>query len=75
MLQRQVFATLQEVGQSDCPMQPGLWAVEPHVARDTTGAKFEEILVVTGERAYSLDDDLSHCRRWSGSEDQPEGCA
>jgi len=52
--------------QSDCAMQPGLWAVEPHVARGATGAKFEEILVVTGERAYYLDDDLPHHRRWSG---------
>jgi len=52
--------------QSDCAMQPGLWAVEPHVARGVTGAKFEEILVVTAERAYYLDDDLPHHRRWSG---------
>ena len=51
--------------QSDCPMQPGLWAVEPHVARGATGVKFEEILVVTADDAYYLDDDLPHCRRWS----------
>jgi hypothetical protein len=53
--------------QSDCAMQPGLWAVEPHVARGVTGVKFEEMLVVTHERAYYLDDDLPHHRRWSGS--------
>jgi len=53
--------------QSDCAMQPGLWAVEPHVARGATGVKFEEMLVVTEERAYYLDDDLPHRRRWSGS--------
>ena len=53
--------------QSDCAMQPGLWAVEPHVARGSSGTKFEEMLVVTDERAYYLDDDLPHHRRWSGS--------
>jgi len=51
--------------QSDCPMQTGLWAVEPHVARGATGVKFEEILVVTRDGAYYLDDDLPHCRRWA----------
>ncbi|CAM5584556.1 hypothetical protein SCANM63S_02152 [Streptomyces canarius] len=35
-----------------------------------TGAKFEEILVVTdsrdpGESAFRLDDDLPHTRRWA----------
>lgn len=55
--------------QSDCPMQPGLWAVEPHVARGVTGVKFEEILVVTGNDAYYLDDDLPHNLRWSGISD------
>jgi len=51
--------------QSDCPMQPGLWAVEPHVGRGATGVKFEEILVVTESGAYYLDDELPHHRRWS----------
>lgn len=53
--------------QSDCPMQPGLWAVEPHVARGATGSKFEEILVVTDDDAFYLDDDLPHHRRWKAA--------
>ena len=44
--------------QSDCPIQPGLWALEPHVARAATGVKFEEVLVVTDNDAYYLDDGL-----------------
>jgi Xaa-Pro aminopeptidase len=52
--------------QSDCPMLAGLWAVEPHVARGVTGSKFEEILVVTDDDAFYLDDDLPHHRRWGG---------
>lgn len=51
--------------QSDCAMQPGLWAVEPHVARGNTGSKFEEILVVTEDDAWYLDDALPHHHRWS----------
>ena len=53
--------------QSDCPMQPGLWAVEPHVARGAMGVKFEEMLVVTGDSADYLDDDLPHHRRWASA--------
>ncbi len=53
--------------QSDCLMQPGLWAVEPHVARGATGSKFEEILVVTEETAYYLDDGLPHHQRWAAA--------
>ncbi|MFJ1582126.1 M24 family metallopeptidase [Streptomyces sp. NPDC088197] len=49
---------------SDHPPYPGLWAVEPHVGFRGTGAKFEEILVVTETDAYWLDDDLPHVRRW-----------
>ncbi|MFD5582260.1 M24 family metallopeptidase [Streptomyces sp. NPDC127063] len=54
---------------SDHPPQPGLWAVEPHLGFRGTGAKFEEILVVTdsadpAESAFWLDDDLPHVRRW-----------
>jgi len=29
------------------------------------GAKFEELLVVTDDDAFWLDDDLPHVRRWS----------
>ncbi|WP_425470891.1 M24 family metallopeptidase [Streptomyces armeniacus] len=54
---------------SDHPPQPGLWAVAPHLGFRGTGAKFEEILVVTDSRdpeesAFWLDDDLPHVRRW-----------
>ncbi|WP_019360005.1 M24 family metallopeptidase [Streptomyces sp. AA1529] len=53
---------------SDHPPQPGLWAVEPHLGFRGTGAKFEEILVVTDSRdpvesAFWLDDELPHVRR------------
>ncbi|MGW7126875.1 M24 family metallopeptidase [Streptomyces bobili] len=55
---------------SDHPPWPGLWAVEPHLGFRGTGAKFEEILVVTDSRdpaesAFWLDDDLPHVRRWA----------
>ncbi|MEU0443977.1 M24 family metallopeptidase [Streptomyces tendae] len=55
---------------SDHPPHPGLWAVEPHLGFRGTGAKFEEILVVTDsadpeESAFWLDDDLPHVRRWT----------
>jgi len=51
--------------QCDCPPQPGLWAMEPHVARGALGSKFEEILVVSEHDAYYLDEDLPHHRRWA----------
>jgi len=50
--------------QSDCPVQDGLWAVEPHVAQDGFGAKFEDILVVQDGKAWFLDENLPHHRRW-----------
>ncbi|MGX1271066.1 M24 family metallopeptidase [Streptomyces phaeoluteigriseus] len=55
---------------SDHPPRPGLWAVEPHLGFRGTGAKFEEILVVTDSRdpvesAFWLDHDLPHVRRWA----------
>jgi Xaa-Pro aminopeptidase len=49
---------------SDHPPHPGLWAVEPHLGFRGTGAKFEEILVVTETDAYWLDDELPHVKRW-----------
>ncbi|MCQ4081736.1 M24 family metallopeptidase [Streptomyces sp. RB6PN25] len=49
---------------SDHPPQPGLWAVEPHLGFRGTGAKFEEILVVTEDDAFWLDDELPHVKRW-----------
>jgi hypothetical protein len=50
---------------SEHPPTPGLWAVEPHLGLRGVGAKFEELLVVTGEDAWWLDDDLPHVRRWN----------
>ena len=51
---------------SNHPATPGLWAVEPHIGFRDVGVKFEEILVVTEDDAYWLDDDLPHVRRWAG---------
>lgn len=48
---------------SDHPPTPGLWAVEPHVGFHGTGAKFEELLVVTEDDAFWLDDALPHVLR------------
>ncbi|OXH82904.1 Xaa-Pro aminopeptidase, partial [Burkholderia multivorans] len=42
----------------------GLWAVEPHLGFAGVGAKFEELLVITEDDAYWLDDGLPHVRRW-----------
>lgn len=53
--------------QSDCPVPNGLWAVEPHIARDGFGAKFEEILVVQDGKAFYLDEALPHTRRWAAA--------
>lgn len=50
---------------SDHAPTPGLWAVEPHLGfRGKVGAKWEELLVVTEDSAYWLDDDIPHVRRW-----------
>ncbi|GAB3652950.1 M24 family metallopeptidase [Actinocorallia lasiicapitis] len=57
--------------QSNHPPTPGIWAVEPHlgfrsdVKDAAVGVKFEELLVVTEDDAYWLDDDLPHVRRWN----------
>jgi Xaa-Pro aminopeptidase len=48
---------------SEHPPTPGLWAVEPHLGFRDVGAKFEELLVVTDDDAFWLDDDLPHVRR------------
>jgi Xaa-Pro aminopeptidase len=50
---------------TDYPATPGLWAIEPHIGLDGVGVKFEELLVVTDDDAYWLDDDLPHVRRWA----------
>lgn len=49
---------------SEHPPLPGLWAVEPHLGFRHVGAKFEELLVVTEDDAYWLDDEVPHVRRW-----------
>lgn len=49
---------------SDHPATPGLWAVEPHLGFRGVGVKWEELLVVTENDAYWLDDDLPHVRRF-----------
>jgi Xaa-Pro aminopeptidase len=53
-----------DLASSDYPVFPGLWAVEPHVGFRDTGAKWEEILVVTHDDAYWIDDDVPHLRRF-----------
>jgi Xaa-Pro aminopeptidase len=47
---------------------PGLWAVEPHIGFRDVGVKFEELLVVTEDDAFWLDDDLPHVNRWKALE-------
>jgi Xaa-Pro aminopeptidase len=44
----------------------GLWAVEPHIAKNGVGTKFEEILVIGEDGAEWLDNDLPHTRFWNG---------
>jgi Xaa-Pro aminopeptidase len=48
---------------SDHPPTPGLWAVEPHLGFRDVGAKWEEMLVITEDDAFWLDDDVPHVRR------------
>lgn len=50
---------------SSHPPTPGLWAVEPHLGFRGVGAKWEELLVVTEDDAYWLDDEVPHVRRWA----------
>ena len=52
---------------TDYPATPGLWAIEPHISRDGVGVKFEELLVVTEDDAYWLDDALPHVKRWTSA--------
>jgi len=53
---------------SDHVPVPGMWAIEPHLGFHGVGVKFEELLVVTDDDAYWLDNDLPHVRRWADSE-------
>ena len=45
---------------SQHPPADGLWAVEPHIARNGIGVKWEELLVIQGSEVYWLDDDVPH---------------
>ncbi|ANP47369.1 M24 family metallopeptidase [Candidatus Viadribacter manganicus] len=42
----------------------GLWLVEPHAGNGTTGAKWEEILIIEGGKARWLDDEPPHVNQW-----------
>lgn len=42
----------------------GLWAIEPHLGRGKTGFKFEEILVVEKDKAYWLDEEVPHVKKY-----------
>jgi Xaa-Pro aminopeptidase len=53
---------------SDHSPVAGLWAIEPHLGFRGVGVKFEELLVVTEDDAYWLDDDLPHVRRWRAAD-------
>ncbi|MDB4972351.1 MAG: Xaa-Pro aminopeptidase [Myxococcaceae bacterium] len=56
--------------------EPGLWAVEPHLGFRGVGVKWEELLVVTKDDAYWLDDDLPHVRRFDQQRaDRPSAAA
>jgi Xaa-Pro aminopeptidase len=45
---------------SDHRPAPGLWAVEPHLAKGDLGVKWEELLVIEDNDAYWLSDDVPH---------------
>lgn len=49
---------------SDHPPTPGLWAVEPHLGFRDVGAKWEELLVITEDDAFWLDEEVPHVKRW-----------
>ncbi|MFM2421245.1 MAG: hypothetical protein RL385_5968 [Pseudomonadota bacterium] len=55
-----------DLSSSAHPATPGLWAVEPHLGFRGVGVKWEELLVVTEDSAYWLDDQLPHVTRLAG---------
>lgn len=62
---RQGWSPLWTSGKSsNHPPTPGLWAVEPHLGFRDVGAKWEELLVITEDDAFWLDDDVPQVRRW-----------
>jgi Xaa-Pro aminopeptidase len=58
---------------SDHPPVPGIWAIEPHLGFHGVGVKFEELMVVTEDDAFWLDDDLPHVRRWNAAKEGARG--
>lgn len=54
-----------DLKESDHTPLPGTWALEPHLASKDgqTGGKWEEILVITDDTAYWLDDNVPHMTR------------
>lgn len=48
--------------ESDHAPLTGVWAVEPHLGFRGTGQKWEEILVITEDDAWWLDDEVPHLR-------------
>lgn len=46
--------------EDDRTLSPGFWAFEPHIGGDDFGVKFEEILVVTENEIFWLDENLPH---------------
>jgi len=59
---------------SNHPPAPGIWAVEPHIGFKGAGAKWEELLVISENDAFWLDEKVPHVLRWqrnSAIEKQP----
>ena len=61
-LTRQPSPLWNDLKESDHPPLPGTWAIEPHLASmdGNVGAKWEEILVITENTAYWLDEQVPH---------------
>ena len=64
---RGAYPVWNDSARADYRPTPGLWALEPHIGRDGVGVKFEELLVVTEDDAYWLDDHLLHTQRWAAA--------
>ena len=58
---------------SNSRVTPGLWAIEPHLGFRGIGAKWEEILVVTHDDAYWLDDEVPHLREKASAGERRNG--
>ncbi len=54
-----------EQASSDHEPHDGLWMVEPHAGQGAIGAKWEEILVIQGGKAWWLDAEPPHVRQWA----------